>query len=129
MKTTLAVYANTDDALLLWSADALDDRLEGFAVQRKRSSGGATAVTEWLANFAAPGPKPHQNGDSFSSNQRPFRAFSWADHHVGKGDRVSYRVVPFLEGTTAPSMNLASRWSRAVTLAWPDGARHRAYFN
>jgi hypothetical protein len=129
VKTTLAVYANTDDALLLWGADTLADDLEGFAFQRKRSRSGAAAVTEWLANFAAPGPKAHQNGDFSGSNERPIRAFSWTDHNVDTEDRVSYRVVPFLAGTTAPSMNLASKWSLTVTLAWPKAAPHRAYFN
>jgi phosphatidylserine/phosphatidylglycerophosphate/cardiolipin synthase-like enzyme len=129
MKTTLAVYANTDDALLLWSADELDDDVEGFAVQRKLKRGGGAEVTSWINNYAPPGPKAYQNGVLAPSDQRPFRCFSWTDHSVGLGDRVRYRVVPFLAGTTAPSVSLASGWSRSLTLEWPKSASYRAFFN
>jgi phosphatidylserine/phosphatidylglycerophosphate/cardiolipin synthase-like enzyme len=129
MKMTLAVYANSDDALLLWSADELDEQLEGFAVQRKLKRGGASEVASWINNYAPPGPKAYQNGVLAPSDQQPFRCFSWTDHSVSEGDRVRYRVVPFLAGTTTPTISLASVWSRSVTLAWPKSAAYRAFFN
>ena len=129
MKTTLAVYANTDDALLLWTADELDERLEGFAVQRKLKHGSAAEQTSWINNYAPPGPKAYQNGVLAPSDQRPFRCFSWTDHSVSQGDRARYRVVPFLAGTTTPTISLASPWSRSVTLAWPKSASYQAFFN
>ena len=52
MKPTLAVYVNEDDALLLWTVDALDPGCRGFAIQRERNGGAA----EWLDNYAPPGP-------------------------------------------------------------------------
>ena len=129
MKTTLAVYATSDDALLLWSADELADDLEGFAVQRKLKRGNSAEVTDWINNYAPPGPKAYQNGVLAPSDQRPFRCFSWTDHSVGLGDRVRYRVVPFLAGTTTPTVSLASDWSKSVTLGWPKSASYRAFFN
>jgi phosphatidylserine/phosphatidylglycerophosphate/cardiolipin synthase-like enzyme len=129
MKTTLAVYANTDDALLLWTADDLDDKLEGFAVQRKLKRGSAAEQTTWINNYAPPGVKAYQNGVLAPSDQRPFRCFSWTDHSVSQGDRVRYRVVPFLAGTSTPTISLASGWSRSVTLAWPETTAYRAFFN
>jgi hypothetical protein len=50
MKTTLVVYANSDDALLLWSADELPDELEGFSIQRKLKRGSKPEETVWLDN-------------------------------------------------------------------------------
>jgi phosphatidylserine/phosphatidylglycerophosphate/cardiolipin synthase-like enzyme len=129
VKTTLVAYANSDDVLLLWSADELDDRLEGFAVQRKLKRGAAAEETSWINNYAPPGPKAYQNGVLAPSDQRPFRCFGWTDHSVGEGDRVRYRVVPFLAGTTTPTTSLASAWSPSVALAWPKRAAYRAFFN
>src|SRR5215467_1135429 len=129
MQTRLVVYANSDDALLRWTADELDDRLEGFSIQRKLRRAGSPQATAWLDNYAPPGVKACQNGALSPSDQRPFRAFTWTDHSVGLGDRVRYRVVPFLAGTTAPTVSLASPWSRSVTIGWPANAPYRAFFN
>jgi phosphatidylserine/phosphatidylglycerophosphate/cardiolipin synthase-like enzyme len=130
MKTTLLVYANYDDALLLWTADELPDDLEGFSIQRKLKRGDKPEETTWLDNYAPPGVKVFQNGQHAPSDTRPFRSFAWTDHGVDLGDRVRYRVVPFLRGTTAPTITLASAWSRSITLAPPrGGAKYRAFFN
>ncbi len=128
MKTTLVAYANSDDALLLWSADTLDTNLEGFAIQRQLTRGGSTETT-WIDNYAPPGPATYQNGQLAPSDQRPFRAFTWTDHSVSRGDRVRYRVVPFLAGTTAPSIALASAWSRWLSIDQSPTATYRAFFN
>jgi phosphatidylserine/phosphatidylglycerophosphate/cardiolipin synthase-like enzyme len=129
MKTTLVAYANSDDALVLWSADALDDNLEGFSIQRQLKRVSAAQQTSWIDNYAPPGIKAYQNGQSVPSDQRPFRAFRWTDHSVRRGDKVRYRVVPFLAGTTAPSLGLASNWSRWLTLGPPANATYQAFFN
>jgi phosphatidylserine/phosphatidylglycerophosphate/cardiolipin synthase-like enzyme len=129
MKSTVVVYANSDDALLLWSADVLDDRLEGFSVQRKLRRGGGPEEISWIENYSPPGVKSYQNGDHYTSDQRPFRTFTWTDHTVGSGDKVRYRVVPFLAGTTAPAVSLASAWSKWVTVGPPTNAKYRAFFN
>jgi phospholipase D-like protein len=123
MKTTLAVYANADDALLVWSVDELDDHCGGFAIQRKR---GRSRVPTWLDNYAPPGRKAHQRGLHQRSDTRPFRRFSWTDHEVGAGDAVRYRVVPVVSGK--PVEALASEWSERRTLGAANGP-YRAYFN
>ena len=102
MKPTLAVYANSDDALLLWTVDELDPRCRGFAVEREL--GGRRA---WLDNDAPPGPREYQRARYQSSDEWPFRSFSWTDHEVEAGDTVRYRVVPVL-ARGAPSEELAS---------------------
>lgn len=119
MKTTVVVYANSDDALLLWSLDQLNDDVEGFSVQRKLQRGSTAEKTSWIDNYAPPGVKAYQDGRHVPSDERPFRAFTWTDHEVRAGDKVRYRVVPFLAGTTAPATHLASTWSKRVTVGAP----------
>jgi len=62
MKTKIVAYGNNDDALLLWTVDAVDPACLGFGVQRKLKRGKAPLETAWLENFARPGPAPHQAG-------------------------------------------------------------------
>ena len=94
MKTRLVVYANADDALLLWATDVIDDGVRGFAVQRRLDAAGGGTTTSWLDNFAPPGVQAFQSGQHQPSNLWPFRAFSWTDHSVTRGDIVRYRVAP-----------------------------------
>ncbi len=129
MKLTLRVYVNSDDALLLWTADKLDPTLSGFAIQRRRTRPGSSKVTDWIDNYAPPGTQAHQLGVLQGSNRWPFRSFTWTDHSVGEGDKVQYRVVPMLAGDAAPREALASAWSGERTVGYPDQARYRGYFN
>jgi hypothetical protein len=133
MQTTLRVYVNSDDALLVWTADALDPALRGFGVQRELQAADGSSATEWIDNFAAPGQQPYQQGVHQPSDQWPFRAFTWTDHSVNQGDAVRYRAVPVLwggqPGESAPDETLASDWSPQRTIGYPDDARYRGYFN
>lgn len=135
MKTRLVVYANADDALLLWATDALDDGVQGFAVQRKLQAAGAAPTTAWLDNFAPPGTKSFQSGQHRSSTDWPFRAFTWTDHTVTRGDSVSYRVVPILADPADPSkllppkLGTASKWSAKQTIGAASKTAYEAYFN
>ena len=79
MKTTLAVYTNSDDALLLWTADVVDDGCRGFAIER-RLRRGEHRRTGWLDNYAPPPKTPAGLGQYQSSLQWPFRRFTWTDH-------------------------------------------------
>jgi phosphatidylserine/phosphatidylglycerophosphate/cardiolipin synthase-like enzyme len=129
MRTTLAVYVNSDDALLQWSADELDDACTGFAVQRQLTRGATEGKPEWLDNYAPPGTQPHQTGAHQSSEQWPFRCFSWTDHSVDPGDVVSYRVVPVIAGAAAVREDLATAWSAPRTVGIPAGATLQGFFN
>src|SRR4029453_3823464 len=96
MKARLVVYANSDDALLQWTVDRLNDHTTGFAIQPPPGRRPRTAHARWLDNHSPPGNAAHQVGEHQSSQAWPFRCFSWTDHSVGPGDTVSYRVVPVL---------------------------------
>lgn len=128
MHTTLVVYVNSDDALLLWTADELDDALKGFAIQREIAHAGGAPTTHWLDNYAPPGPQAHQNGEHLPSDKFPFRAFTWTDHSVGEGDTVRYRAVPVLDGEAEPNETMASEWSERRKLG-PSPGGYSAYFN
>lgn len=135
MKTRLVVHANADDALLLWATDVIDDRVRGFAVQRKLESATGGTTTAWLDNFAPPGVQAFQSGQHQPSNVWPFRAFSWTDHGVSPGDAVSYRVAPVLSDPADPSqlqpprLASASRWSRKRAIGAKSATPYEAFFN
>jgi len=46
--------------LLLWSADQLDDQLDGFSISRQLKRGKAAQQTGWLDNYGPPGPKTYR---------------------------------------------------------------------
>jgi hypothetical protein len=126
---TLVLYANSDDVLLRWTIDVVADDLEGFAIERKLRRGQKTE-TRWLDNYAPPGPKAYQTGDEYPSDQRPFRTFAWTDHYASRGDRVSYRIAPFLTGATAPELSLATPWTAPLVVGQAtDGAAFQPFFN
>lgn len=127
METRLVVYANTDDALLLWTSDGVDDRCRGFAIERRLRRGDAAPVTTWLDNYAPPPKTPAGLGQFQASSEWPFRRFTWTDHSVGAGDRVSYRVAPVFDA--GPHITSGSRWSRTITLGVPRSAKCAAFFN
>jgi hypothetical protein len=132
----IVVYANSDDALLIWAADALADGCQGFAVQRKlKAAGGTKTITSWLDNFAPPGRQQFQSGEHHPSTEWPFRAFTWTDHSVARGDTVRYRVLPVLadaaaaSGLAPPDETEASPWSPARVIGSPSKTPYEAYFN
>lgn len=135
MKTRLVVYANADDALLLWATDVIDDDVRGFAVQRRLEAAGGGTTTSWLDNFAPPGVLAFQSGQHQPSNLWPFRAFSWTDHSVTRSDIVRYRVAPVLSDPADPSklhppkLSAASPWSRKHTIGAASATPYAASFN
>lgn len=126
---TLVLYANADDVLLRWTVDAVPDNLEGFSIERRLKRSRKTE-TRWLDNYAPPGPKAYQTGDEYPSSLRPFRSFAWTDHYVSPGDRVSYRIAPFLTGKTAPDLSLATPWTAPLVIGQAtDRATYQPFFN
>jgi phosphatidylserine/phosphatidylglycerophosphate/cardiolipin synthase-like enzyme len=129
MNARLAVYTNSDDALLQWTVDSLDPNTVGFAVERRLSRDGRPRETDWLANFSPPGRGSHQIARYQPSEVWPFRCFSWTDHTVDPGDTVSYRVVPVLTDPPAVRYAMASRWSTPATIGDSGRSRYTASFN
>src|SRR5436190_11621015 len=131
MKTKIVAYGNNDDALLLWTVDAVDPACLGFGVQRKLKCGKAPLETAWLENFARPGPAPHQTGVHHLSDSWPFRSLTWTDHSVQAGDTVRYRAVPVVGGSQGPGPDLtqASDWTPALKIGGKRNAKYQPFFN
>jgi len=128
MSCSLVVYVNNDDALLIWSVEAIVAQWQGFAVQRKHKHGTGWTEAIWLENWTTAGPQAHQSGTHQSSRQWPFRCLTWTDHSVSQGDCVSYRVIPILSDGSIDESN-ASQWSGEQTLGAPSTTPYSAYFN
>jgi phosphatidylserine/phosphatidylglycerophosphate/cardiolipin synthase-like enzyme len=127
---SLVAYANSDDVLLRWTCDAVPGDLEGFAIERRLKRGKDAQQTRWLDNYAPPGPKAYQTGGEYPSDQRPFRTFAWTDHYASRGDRVSYRLAPFLFGATAPELSSATPWTTSFVVGKAtEGAAYQPFFN
>jgi phosphatidylserine/phosphatidylglycerophosphate/cardiolipin synthase-like enzyme len=131
MKTKIVAYGNNDDALLLWTVDAVDAACLGFGIQRKLKRGQAPLETAWLENFARPGPAPHQAGVHHLSDGWPFRSFTWTDHSVQAGDTVRYRAAPVVGGSQGPEPDLtqASDWTPALKIGVNANAKYQGFFN
>jgi phosphatidylserine/phosphatidylglycerophosphate/cardiolipin synthase-like enzyme len=131
MKTKIVAYGNNDDALLLWTVDAVDAACVGFGIQRKLKRGQAPLETAWLENFARPGPAPHQAGVHHLSDRWPFRSFTWTDHSVQAGDTVRYRAAPVVGGSQGPEPDLtqASDWTPALKIGVNANAKYQGFFN
>jgi phosphatidylserine/phosphatidylglycerophosphate/cardiolipin synthase-like enzyme len=131
MKTKIVAYGNNDDALLLWTVDAVDAACLGFGIQRKLKRGQAPLETAWLENFARPGPAPHQAGVHHLSDRWPFRSFTWTDHSVQVGDTVRYRAAPVVGGSQGPEPDLtqASDWTPALKIGVDANAKYQGFFN
>lgn len=133
MKLTLRVYVDADDALILWTADELDPKTRGFAIEREiKLAGQPNSTSGWLDNLASPGTQPYQQGVHQPSNDWPFRAFTWTDDSVNVGDVARYRIVPVLwtdtQGQSAPDEQDATDWSDWRAIGYPNDQSFRGYF-
>src|SRR5262245_27729512 len=93
MSTTLRVFANGADALLVGTVDETIADCRGFAIRRVLTRAGK-AKASWLPNRSGFKGQAHTDGEQRPSTQWPFQGFSWTDHEIGEGDTARYRVVP-----------------------------------
>lgn len=139
MPTKLKVYVNEDDALLFWSISTPIPGCRGFAINRRRKTGGAAAVEGFLANrigfdnAAAPAETEEgQEAVTRPSTEWPFQRFSWTDHEANTGDTVSYQVIPVVRNA-AGDLELknthASPWSADRILGTTAGSIFKPFFN
>lgn len=133
----MKVYANDDDALIIWNVPAAIPDCLGFAIERRTYDPADPAMTtiahqDFLPNRIGfvddPDAAP---GSSASSKMWPFQRFWWTDHAAAAGDILSYRVIPMLGtvGHLTAAQNLASEWSPVRVLAAPPNSRFNPFFN
>ena len=124
----IKVYANSDDAQIVWKIAAPIDDCRGFAIYRRRH--GETDYETLKNRVGFKGEKGDENGEQ-PSTVWPFQRFMWTDYKASSGDVVSYRVVPMVggKGKLEPKMEEASPWTDEITVS-PSGAGGiAAYFN
>jgi len=122
-------YTNGDDIFLAWLLPRTPD-CWGVSLWRevKRPSGKVSSgFVENRVGFAVDKPTPHSHRPS---NEWPFQRYTWTDHGVDEGDRVTYTITPMLErpsGLRPETGGAATVGPLRVTSAGGSGSA--AYFN
>lgn len=131
-KTTAAmdfnVYANIDQAIIVWHYKKNIDNCIGFSIFRK-NKGQADAVAEPLKNKVGFEGESHQPGEQRPSTEWPIQRFTWVDFMVNRGDVVCYKIVPilFIDGKLVKDEINASAWSDNISI--DTGTKNQAFFN
>ncbi len=123
-----SVYANIDQAIIVWQYENLIDNCIGFSIFRK-NKGQSDAVAEPLKNKVGFEGEPHQPGEQRPSTEWPIQRFTWVDFMVNRRDVVCYKIVPilFINGKLVKDETNASEWSGDISI--DTGAENQAFFN
>ena len=98
----MKVYANDDDALIIWSVPRPIRDCLGLAIERRIYDRTDPALQTVLHNNVLPNrigfvdDLDAQPGRTRVSTKWPFQRFWWTDHDTDQDDIVSYRVVPMV---------------------------------
>ncbi|WP_170847385.1 phospholipase D-like domain-containing protein [Mycolicibacterium fluoranthenivorans] len=133
----MKVYANDDDALIIWNVPAAIPDCLGFAIKRRTydptdPTMETVAREEFLPNRIGFVGDPKAGPDSTASSKVwPFQRFWWTDHAAAAGDILSYQVMPMLGtvGHLKPATSQASEWSPIRVLSAPPNSRFNPFFN
>ena len=127
MAIQIEVFRNSDDAFVAWrSPEPIADCI-GFELRRKRN--GKNEIVRNRVSFSSGEPDPTKPESSTSS---PLRRYTWTDHEVNSGDKVSYQVAPVIQaGNAGPKMDegKASPFSDELTLTGKVSDSFECYFN
>lgn len=130
IRIKLAVYTNSDDALVAWAPSEFIAGCRGFMLERGRKTpqGQKIEIVENRVGFAQDRPK---SGDHRPSNEWPFQRFNWTDHAAEVGNQVRYRVTAMLDaGNGRPFIaGVSSGWSPWVKLSAEVGGGFACFFN
>lgn len=125
----IAVYSNSDDALVAWAPDDFIADCRGFRLERGRrgDQGEQIDIVENRLGFAKDKPK---SGDHRTSDVWPFQRFNWTDHAADAGNEVRYRVTAMVRrGAGTLTADVASDWSPWVRLTPDVGGGFSCFFN
>ena len=133
----MKVYANDDDALIIWNVPAAIPDCLGFAIQRRTYDPADPAMKtiaheDVLPNRIGFVDDPNAApGSTALSTVWPFQRFWWTDHAAAQGDILSYRVIPMVGtvGQLSMAEDLASEWSPIRVLSAPPNSRFNPFFN
>ena len=133
----MKVYANDDDALIIWNVPAAIPDCLGFAIRRRTYDPADPAMKtiaheDVLPNRIGFVDDPNAApGSTALSTVWPFQRFWWTDHAAAQGDILSYRVIPMVGtvGQLSMAEDLASEWSPIRVLSAPPNSRFNPFFN
>ncbi|MDT5133125.1 MAG: hypothetical protein QOE41_2436 [Mycobacterium sp.] len=104
MTTTLQACANENDVLLFLERAGDHPRLPRVRdrlAQNRRQRQEVRAISAEPDGFSSDAPPtPGAPIHAQPSTQWPFQRFSWTDHGVHTGDKVSYHVVPLVRDSS-----------------------------
>jgi hypothetical protein len=124
----MKVYANDDDALIIWNVPAAIPDCLGFAIQRRTYNPADPAMKtiaheDVLPNRIGFVDDPNAApGSTALSTVWPFQRFWWTDHAAAQGDILSYRVIPMV-GTHRHRPGIQVRQLRALSWGGSDVRR------
>ena len=102
----------------------------GFAIARDLTTASGQHLTGFLQNqigFEDDQNAPHSHR---SSVQWPFQRYTWTDHGVGQGDRVSYTISPVTKTAAGLSVDtVAAVTIGPVTVTSEGDGKIAGYFN
>jgi PLD-like domain len=130
MPVQVAAIANCDDSVVFWRVPKAIPDCWGFAIEREQKKDGGVTRTVLDNRMGFARDKPN-SGDKRPSTEWPFQRFSWADHSVGTGDVVRYRVVPMIHDGTVLQQDLQARskWTDWLTVSSGVGDGMSVSFN
>ncbi len=131
----LKVYANNDQAVLVWKYENMIPNCLGFAIFR-RAANDSISTGFPLPNKVGFEGEDHTLGIEKPTTEWPIQRFMWTDFNVNKGDKIQYKIVPMI--LTTESVNNAtfklemdsintSIWSEFISIETGKGVQ--AYFN
>lgn len=132
MTIEVKVYANCDEATIVWRTDSRIAECRGFALQRQsKDSVGKTTesnVETWVG--FEDDPEAH-SGTHKPSTVWPIQRFLWSDYFAD-GLTARYRVIPMLGKANdlhQASETDCSPWSEWIQVATEQTKGFHAYFN
>jgi phosphatidylserine/phosphatidylglycerophosphate/cardiolipin synthase-like enzyme len=127
MAIQIQAFSTSDDAFIAWRSPVQIADCIGFELRRKRN--GKNEIVRNQVSFSSGEPDPTNPESSATS---PLRRYTWTDHEVNSGDKVSYQVAPVIQkGDAAAEVDesLASAFSQEVQLTGDVSDNFECYFN
>lgn len=127
MSIKIQAFPNSDDAFVAWRSPHPIADCIGFELHRKRNGNDESVRNRVSFSHGDPDPTTPE-----SSVKSPLRRYTWTDHEVNAGDRVSYQVVPVIQsGGSAPTADESqtSPLSSEVKLSGDVSNSFECYFN
>lgn len=127
MSLQIKVFANCNDAFIVWRAPASIPDCIGFELRRIHN-GKATVVNNRVSFVSGTPDLQHPA----SSDVSPLRRYTWTDHENLPGDKIAYQAVPVIapgSAKGAPEETLSSPVSEIVTIGGTIDGGFECYFN